>query len=90
MTPMRLFIIAVSLSAVGWPFASGAEPPGKQPKEPDQVSYYRDIRRVFQQECQGCHQPANAQGSFPAQGIPTLPVDGNDRFGVYGVKPGLH
>ncbi|MFM7150710.1 MAG: c-type cytochrome domain-containing protein, partial [Gemmataceae bacterium] len=28
------------------------------------VSYYRDIRRVFQQNCQGCHQPAKAQGGY--------------------------
>jgi WD40 repeat protein len=28
------------------------------------VSYYRDIRRMFQQHCQGCHQPAKAQGGY--------------------------
>jgi WD40 repeat protein len=32
--------------------------------EPNEVSYYRHIRPIFQQHCQGCHQPAKAQGSF--------------------------
>ena len=28
------------------------------------VSYYRDVRRVFQQHCQGCHQPARDMGTY--------------------------
>jgi WD40 repeat protein/mono/diheme cytochrome c family protein len=32
--------------------------------EPAPVSYYRQIRPIFQQHCQGCHQPAKAQGGF--------------------------
>lgn len=28
------------------------------------VSFYRDIRPIFQQHCQGCHQPAKAQGGY--------------------------
>jgi WD40 repeat protein len=29
-----------------------------------EVSYYKDIRPLFAQHCQGCHQPAKAQGGF--------------------------
>jgi WD40 repeat protein len=28
------------------------------------VSYYKDVRRIFQQHCQGCHQPAKPQGGY--------------------------
>jgi WD40 repeat protein len=30
--------------------------------EPGQVSYYKDVRPIFQLQCQGCHQPAKPQG----------------------------
>jgi len=29
-----------------------------------QVSYYKDIRPIFQANCQGCHQPAKAKGDY--------------------------
>ncbi len=28
------------------------------------VSYYKDIRPIFQAQCQGCHQPAKARGGY--------------------------
>lgn len=28
------------------------------------VSYYKDVRRILQQHCQGCHQPARAMGEY--------------------------
>lgn len=41
---------------------------GDAAKEKDKaagpVSYYRDVRRVFQQHCQGCHQPARDMGGY--------------------------
>src|SRR5262245_30629440 len=36
----------------------------KDAAEPEKVSYYKDVRPIFQQHCQGCHQPAKAQGDF--------------------------
>lgn len=30
--------------------------------EPAAVSYYKDVRPIFQQHCNGCHQPAKPQG----------------------------
>ena len=30
----------------------------------DEVSYYRDVRPIFRDRCQGCHQPAKASGKF--------------------------
>jgi WD40 repeat protein len=36
----------------------------KKDKLPDKISYYKDVRPIFQQHCQGCHQPAKAQGGY--------------------------
>ena len=41
--------------------ASAAEP---TPATPAAISYYQDIRPIFQQHCQGCHQPAKANGAY--------------------------
>ena len=48
---------------------------GRRPKPAPTVSYFRDVRPIFQVHCQGCHQPAKAMGEFvmtsferPAQG----------------------
>jgi WD40 repeat protein len=41
-----------------------AQAPDKKESEPDKISYYKDVRPIFQQHCQGCHQPAKAQGGF--------------------------
>ena len=31
---------------------------------PEQVSYYKQIRPILQQSCQGCHQPAEPNGGL--------------------------
>ena len=41
--------------------AAAADPPAAVPAK---VSYYRDVRPIFQQHCQGCHQPAKAGGGY--------------------------
>src|SRR5262245_1090510 len=53
MTLLRPSLGCVALLA----FAAGAA-------EPAPVSYYKDVRRVFQQHCQGCHQPARDMGDY--------------------------
>jgi hypothetical protein len=32
--------------------------------DPAKPSYFHDVRPIFVQHCQGCHQPAKAQGSY--------------------------
>jgi WD40 repeat protein/mono/diheme cytochrome c family protein len=62
MRPVRSLLLAAGLLALAAPArAAGAD--DKAPV-PDTVSYYRDVRRVFQQHCQGCHQPAKPQGGY--------------------------
>lgn len=41
--------------------ARGEEPAAK---DAAQVSFYRDIRPIFQEHCQGCHQPAKRGGEY--------------------------
>src|SRR3954471_1444503 len=57
MTPFRAAVLLlVASSALAQP---------EKPREPaGPVSYYRDVRRIFQQHCQGCHQPARAMGGY--------------------------
>jgi mono/diheme cytochrome c family protein len=59
-------------------------PPADSKEGP--VSYYRDIRRIFQQHCQGCHQPARPLGSYSMTSHPELFKSG-DR-GQPGIVPG--
>jgi len=57
---MRLLLTcSVVALAVAAP-SRAAEPPAATGK----VSYYRDVRPIFQQNCQGCHQPAKANADY--------------------------
>ncbi|MGD9723872.1 MAG: c-type cytochrome domain-containing protein [Pirellulales bacterium] len=42
---------------------SAADAPPAQPATPA-ISYFRDIRPIFQTHCQGCHQPGKPMGEF--------------------------
>jgi hypothetical protein len=66
MTVVRHLAFAAVLLGLAQPLlGGGASKKGKkEAKEPEKVSYYRDIRPIFQQHCQGCHQPAKAEGGF--------------------------
>ncbi len=63
MTTARSVSLAGAVLSLTAAFAPAAEPAVK-PKEDGPVSYYRDVRRVFQQHCQGCHQPARPLGGY--------------------------
>ncbi|MFM7071762.1 MAG: c-type cytochrome domain-containing protein [Planctomycetota bacterium] len=49
---------AVSLD--GWRPTIAADPP----QTPPTVSYFRDVRPIFQAQCHGCHQPTKANGGY--------------------------
>jgi WD40 repeat protein len=63
MTVVRAAVFAGLLLAFTPSFLVAAEPSEKA-QEPTEVSYYRDVRRIFQQHCQGCHQPAKPMGGY--------------------------
>jgi mono/diheme cytochrome c family protein len=50
------------------------------------VSYYRDIRPILQQHCQGCHQPAKASGEYVMISYDALLGEGES--GEAGIVPG--
>jgi Tol biopolymer transport system component len=64
-------LVFVSLLLLAQP-RLGAQTPAKKDAEPGKVSYYKDVRPIFQQHCQGCHQPAKAQGGFVMTGFAEL------------------
>src|SRR5580704_14480668 len=41
--------------------ASAADAPAGAPAA---ISYYKQVRPIFQANCQGCHQPAKASGKY--------------------------
>jgi mono/diheme cytochrome c family protein len=53
------FAFALLALAVGVSHAADARKDESGP-----VSYYKQVRPIFQQHCQGCHQPAKAEGGF--------------------------
>lgn len=65
---MRLRVLATIVCSATWlagPFAVRAEdakPAAAAP--PAKVSYFRDVRPVLQEHCQGCHQPAKRSGEY--------------------------
>lgn len=66
--------------------------PAQPPKEKEgpapggKVSYYKDVRPIFQQQCQGCHQPAKPQGGYVMTSHPDLLKAGDSE--LPGVVPG--
>src|SRR5437764_1363242 len=86
MTSARSWLLAGALLALSGPPLCGAPPEEK--KEPDEVSYYRDVRTLFQQHCQGCHQPAKPMGGYVMTEHGNLFKKGDrDRPGVVAGQP---
>jgi WD40 repeat protein len=69
--------------------AALAQAPDKKDKDGDaKVSYYKEVRPIFQQHCQGCHQPAKAEGGYVMTGFADLfHKTERDNFGVVPGKP---
>ncbi len=65
--------------------ARGQEPSADAAK----VSYYRQIRPIFQAQCQGCHQPAKDSGSYVMTSFDRLLAGGESEMAaVVPGKPG--
>jgi len=50
------------------------------------ISFYKDVRPILQQNCQGCHQPAKAQGGYVMTEYAALLKAGDS--GKPGIAPG--
>jgi dipeptidyl aminopeptidase/acylaminoacyl peptidase len=67
-----------------------AQPPKKEEARAPgaKVSYYKDVRPIFQQQCQGCHQPAKPLGGYVMTSFPDLLKAGDsEQPGVVPGKP---
>jgi WD40 repeat protein len=81
--PLLLAILPLAIPASSF----AAEP---EKKESGEVSYYREVRRLFQQHCQGCHQPAKPLGGYVMTGHADLFKKGDqDKPGVVAGRPDL-
>ncbi len=86
MTLARAAILALIASYAGIN-GSGAEPP-KAAEPAAKVSYYKDVRPIFAQNCNGCHQPAKPLGGFIMTGHADLMKAGErEKPGVVPGKP---
>jgi WD40 repeat protein/mono/diheme cytochrome c family protein len=89
MRSLRLVASAIAPTALLLAFASlgvRGQDAAKKDVVPDKVSYYKDVRPLFQLHCQGCHQPAKAQGGYVMTDFAELLKKTDD--GNVGVVPG--
>ncbi|MDE0959200.1 MAG: DUF1549 domain-containing protein [Planctomycetota bacterium] len=71
---------------IGWcSVLSRAQDP--TPRETGEVSYYRDIRPIFQASCHGCHQPAKAKGQYVMTNFASLLAGGGDDAAIVAHQP---
>ena len=64
-TTLRQLAVSIVLVTFGLvpSMAADEQPAAKEPAAP-QVSFYKQIRPIFQANCHGCHQPAKAGGGY--------------------------
>lgn len=76
--------------AIAWTLLTALAVPicASEPTTPPvgKVSYYKDVRPIFQQHCQGCHQPAKANGAYVMTDFASMTKAGDS--GKRGVVPG--
>lgn len=83
MTQARFLIVLAAAASFAAPRAPAADSPAKEASA--SVSYYRQIRPIFLQHCQGCHQPAKAKGAFVMTSVTDMLKAGNSQ--LIGVVP---
>jgi len=82
-TPLLLLsclLLMVTISAV-------ADDHVKPEQEADKVSYYREIRPIFQANCHGCHQPAKSKGKFVMTKFDRLLAGGGEEAAIIPHQP---
>ena len=82
-TPLLLLsclLLMVTISAV-------ADDHVKPEQEADKISYYREIRPIFQANCHGCHQPAKSKGKFVMTKFDRLLAGGGEEAAIVPHQP---
>jgi WD40 repeat protein len=84
MTAARFLALASLLLTFALPALHAAD----KDALPADVSYYKDVRPIFQQNCNGCHQPAKPSGGFIMTAHAELLKKGeSDKAGVVPGQP---
>lgn len=58
------WVVCLGLLGLVLPSVARGEEPAESKSGEKTVSFHRQIRPIFQQHCQGCHQPAKPQGEY--------------------------
>jgi mono/diheme cytochrome c family protein len=78
----RLLLAGVFFAVAQW-CAAQDNSKKTDAKLPDAIGYYKDVRPILQQHCQGCHQPAQAKGGYVMTSYADLfKKTENDLFGI--------
>ncbi len=77
MTSRSLPIIAACALGLISPLVYGADQ--AKPVAPGKVSYYLQVRPIFQAQCQGCHQPAKKGGEYVMTSFAPLLAGGKSK-----------
>lgn len=82
------FLVASTLACLlaARPWAAAAPPMQTEDLSGQPVSYWKQVRPVFQAHCQGCHQPARARGGYVMTDFARLLAGGES--GAPAVVPG--
>jgi WD40 repeat protein/mono/diheme cytochrome c family protein len=63
--PSGSMLVAALILGAAFSASAATDSPAKEPSAPNApVSFYRDIRPIFQANCLGCHQPSRAKGGY--------------------------
>ena len=89
-TPMKLSLHALlTLALCTLATTVFAAPPKKveviDPNAP--ISFYKQVRPIFQGQCQGCHQPAKAKGGYIMTEFAAMLKGGKDGHAIIASKP---
>src|SRR5947207_910043 len=71
----------IALSAMLWalPARADDQAKGRAQAPAGAVSYYKEVRPLFQGRCQGCHQPAKAGGAYVMTAFDRLVAGGESK-----------
>ncbi len=81
-------ILALIAAAVLGAFGGAASAAEAKTTADAQVSYYKDIRPVFQSACQGCHQPAKNKGGYVMTDFKKMLAGGDSADKAKAIVPG--
>lgn len=74
----RLSFSAIALTILSCGLVEAADADPAQPAVA-KVSYFKDIRPIFQERCQGCHQSAKRQGGFAMTSLAEMQKGGDSQ-----------